>query len=51
MNNARAVFAGWVEDFNIARPHSAIGYMTPLAYVVVGRGTEGFQRFQATERK
>lgn len=51
MNNARAVFAGWVEDFNTARPHSAIGYMTPAAYVVVGRGTEGLQRFKATERK
>jgi putative transposase len=32
MNHARAVIAGWVEDFNTARPHSAIGYMTPAAY-------------------
>ena len=32
MNHARAVVAGWVEDFNTARPHSAIGYMTPVAY-------------------
>ena len=32
MNRARAVVAGWVEDFNTARPHSAIGYMTPAAY-------------------
>lgn len=32
MNHARAVVAGWVEDFNTARPHSAIGYMTPAAY-------------------
>ncbi|PJN92777.1 hypothetical protein CNY89_26710, partial [Amaricoccus sp. HAR-UPW-R2A-40] len=31
MNHARAVVAGWVEDFNTARPHSAIGYMTPAA--------------------
>ena len=28
----RAVVAGWVEDFNTVRPHSAIGYMTPAAY-------------------
>jgi putative transposase len=32
MNHARAVVAGRVEDFNTARPHSAIGYMTPAAY-------------------
>jgi putative transposase len=32
MNHARAIVAGWVEDFNTARPHSAIGYMTPAAY-------------------
>ena len=33
MNHTRAVIAGWVEDFNTARPHSAIGYMTPATYV------------------
>jgi len=32
MNHARAVIAGWVEDYDTARPHSAIGYMTPAAY-------------------
>ena len=32
INHARAIVAGWVEDFNTARPHSAIGYMTPAAY-------------------
>ena len=31
MNHARVVIAGWVEDYNTARPHSAIGYMTPAA--------------------
>ena len=31
MNHARAIVAGWVEDFNTARPHSAIGSMTPAA--------------------
>jgi transposase InsO family protein len=32
MNYARAVISGRVEDFNTARPHSAIGYMTLAAY-------------------
>ncbi|MDT8344036.1 MAG: integrase core domain-containing protein, partial [Thermohalobaculum sp.] len=32
INYARAVIAGGVEDYNTARPHSAIGYMTPVAY-------------------
>ncbi len=32
MNHARAIVAGWVNDFNTARPHSAIGNMTPAAY-------------------
>ena len=32
MNHARAAVARWVEEFNTARPHSAIGYMTPAAY-------------------
>jgi putative transposase len=32
MSHARAVIAGWVKDYNTARPHSAIGYMTPAAY-------------------
>jgi putative transposase len=31
-NHARAVIAGWVDDYDTARPHSAIGYMTPAAY-------------------
>lgn len=30
--HARAVIAGWVTDYNTARPHSAIGYQTPAAY-------------------
>jgi transposase InsO family protein len=27
----RAVIAAWVADYNIARPHSALGYQTPAA--------------------
>ena len=32
LGHARAVIAGWVQDFNTERPHSAIGYVTPVAY-------------------
>lgn len=32
MNHVGAIVAGWVEDYNTARPHAAIGYMTPAAY-------------------
>lgn len=32
MGHARAVIAAWRADFNNARPHSSLGYMTPAAY-------------------
>lgn len=32
MDHARAVIASWRADFNTARPHSSLGYMTPAAY-------------------
>ena len=32
MSHARAVIAGWAADYNLARPHSSIGYRTPAAY-------------------
>ncbi len=32
MPQARAVIAAWVIDYNITRPHSALGYQTPAAY-------------------
>lgn len=32
MNHARAVIAAWRIDFNTARPHSSLGYMTPANY-------------------
>ncbi len=32
LNQARAVIAAWVTDYNTARPHSALGYQTPAAY-------------------
>ena len=27
-----ATIADWVDDYNTARPHSALGYLTPAAY-------------------
>ncbi len=32
LDDARAKIAAWVIDFNTARPHSALGYLTPAAY-------------------
>jgi transposase InsO family protein len=32
LDDARAKIAAWVADFNTARPHSALGYLTPEAY-------------------
>jgi putative transposase len=30
--HARSAISEWVEDYNIARPHSSLGYQTPAAY-------------------
>jgi putative transposase len=32
MNHARAVIRAWVHDYNTARPHSSLGYLTPAAF-------------------
>ena len=32
MGHPREVIATWRADFNTARPHSSLGYMTPAAY-------------------
>jgi putative transposase len=32
LDDAHAKIAAWVADFNTARPHSALGYLTPAAY-------------------
>ena len=32
MGHAPAVIAAWRADFNTARPHASLGYMTPAAY-------------------
>ena len=34
MNHARVVIAGWVDDYNTARPHSSLGYLTPAAFAL-----------------
>ena len=37
MNHARAVICGWVHDYNTARPHSSLGYLTPAAFAATLR--------------
>ncbi len=32
LGHTRAMLAEWVEDYNTARPHSALGYLTPAAF-------------------
>ncbi|MGB3319525.1 MAG: transposase, partial [Sphingopyxis granuli] len=32
LDHARYVIAAWAEDYNQARPHSALGYETPAAF-------------------
>jgi putative transposase len=32
VHQARAILARWVEDYNIERPHSSLGYATPAAF-------------------
>lgn len=34
MNHARAVIRGWVHDYNTARPHSSLGYLSPAAFAL-----------------
>ena len=32
LDHARQLIGAWVADYNTARPHSALGYQTPVAY-------------------
>jgi len=32
LNQARQLISDWVTDYNTARPHSSLGYKTPVAY-------------------
>ncbi len=40
IGHARQIIAAWVHDYNTARPHSAIGYLTPAAFAA-GLETQG----------
>lgn len=37
LDQARQMIGDWVTDYNIARPHSSLGYKTPTAYRAEGR--------------
>ncbi|WP_432759683.1 integrase core domain-containing protein [Defluviimonas sp. SAOS-178_SWC] len=43
----RSAIARWVEDYNAARPHSALGYQTPMEYAA--KLTAMGDRVHATE--
>ena len=32
LDHARSRIANWIDDYNQRPPHSALGYLTPLAY-------------------
>ena len=34
ITHARELMAAWVTDYNIARPHSALGYQTPAGFAL-----------------
>ena len=38
LDHAREKLAAWAADYNTRRPHSSIGYQTPVAYAAaIGR--------------
>ena len=41
LDHARSIIGNWVEDFNTARPHSALDYRTPVAYATVLQAARG----------
>jgi putative transposase len=41
LNHARSVIARWAEDYNTARPHSALDYRIPAAYAAVLKAARG----------
>jgi putative transposase len=32
LDHTRSRIANWIDDYNQRRPHSALGYLTPVAY-------------------
>lgn len=51
LDDARAKIAAWVADFNTARPHSALGYLTPAAYAAKFTATDDRLRNQDQLRR
>ena len=41
LDHARKLIAGWVADYNVARPHSSLGYNTPSAYAEALQSANG----------
>ena len=41
LDHARSVIAKWAEDYNTARPHSALDYRTPAAYAATLQAARG----------
>ena len=41
LDHARSVIARWAEDYNTARPHSALDYRTPAAYAAILKAARG----------
>ena len=41
LDHAKSVIARWAEDYNTARPHSALDYRTPVAYAAILKAARG----------
>ena len=41
LDHARSAIARWAEDYNTARPHSALDYRTPAAYAAILQAARG----------
>ena len=51
LGHARAAMARWVADYNQRRPHSALGYATPVAYAAQLTATSDHLRAAETLRR
>ena len=51
LGHARAAMARWVADYNESRPHSALGYATPVAYAAQLTATSDHLRAAETLRR
>jgi putative transposase len=41
LDHARSALVRWAEDYNTARPHSALDYRTPVAYAAILKAARG----------